>query len=377
MKILINKIAPFKTDYAEKIIKTIDDFCEKYHHDLILLNGRDEKIACRNAKRVSLKIPSGKVLYKAWFRISFLAKIKKINPSLILTWDPLPLKGEIPQIVIAPEEAGKVLVAYGNTAKSEIERWKKFGEEVFITFSKKQSAALENTLKIKPDRIFQIYKIPDEDVTLDLEPDFQKIKENYSKGNEFFFASGYKEKRNITLLLKSFSVFKKWQHSGMELLISYEGDNQKSMLEDLLKNYRFHESVILIDRNEKDFFEIVRAAYAIIFDSVFDPDLKNFVFAMRNEVAVVAPEKSMYSEISGDEAAFLYQSDDKDSLARILLLAFREEDKKEKVVKVALEIVSAYHPGYFDRRFESVILGMMKDLSGTHSIKSVNSEKNQ
>lgn len=89
------------------------------------------------------------------------------------------------------------------------------------------------------------------------------IKAQIAKGNNYFLCFTSLEK--VIPILKEFSIFKKWQHSTMQLLLVLENKQMLTKAQEQLKGYKFKEDVVL-QNLEEVCNEWIAASYAILWE---------------------------------------------------------------------------------------------------------------
>ncbi len=357
MRILINTISLGKAGYLEILLRSLENICLRNGYELICLKDQNCLSFTSSANTIELHPPAKKLLYSLWKKTALTAAIKKVSPEILITWEPVVLKDRIRQIIVPSEIVDKL--HRGKNTPSKATRFRQGIDGVdFIVFSEKERRLLADWLGITAERIFLIYNIQNIEARKISESEKDCLKEEVGKGNEFFLATGFQGQSSLTALLKAFSVFKKWQRSKMNLLIDANDEAGIGNLRELLKNYKFKDSIVPVEINTAGNKNILLAAYAVILGDSPNPDLTTIMEAVFGNVAVLVPAGSTFAEVLG-EGAFYYQANDKDSLAQVMLRSFREENEKGKKVKEALGMANAYPTGYFEQTLESVLLKNM------------------
>jgi len=159
-------------------------------------------------------------------------------------------------------------------------------------------------------------------------------KASYADGREYFlFVGGVHPRKNLMNLLKAFSLFKKWQHSNMKLLIVGRLAWQYSDIIEKLKSYKYREDVVMLNYvSDHTLTQLTASAYALVYPSFFEGFGLPILEAMKSGVPVITSNTSSMPEIAGDAALFA-SPDDPDAIAKQLLLIYKDESAREKLVE--------------------------------------------
>jgi glycosyltransferase involved in cell wall biosynthesis len=159
-------------------------------------------------------------------------------------------------------------------------------------------------------------------------------KASYADGREYFlFVGGVHPRKNLMNLLKAFSLFKKWQHSNMKLLIVGRLAWQYSDIIEKLKSYKYREDVVMLNYvSDHALMQLTASAYALVYPSFFEGFGLPILEAMQSGVPVITSNTSSMPEIAGDAALFA-SPDDPDAIAKQLLLIYKDESAREKLIE--------------------------------------------
>ncbi len=153
------------------------------------------------------------------------------------------------------------------------------------------------------------------------------VKGQYTDGREYFlFTGGIHPRKNLMTLLKAFSLFKKWQHSNMKLLIVGRLAWQYDDLLEKLKTYKYRDDVIMAGYlPDKELEKVTAAAYALVYPSWLEGFGLPLLEAMRAEVPVIASDAGSLPEIGGNAALYAHPSDP-ETLAKHMLSLYKDEN---------------------------------------------------
>ncbi|MBV9987570.1 MAG: glycosyltransferase family 4 protein [Chitinophagaceae bacterium] len=166
----------------------------------------------------------------------------------------------------------------------------------------------------------------------------QSIKDQFSSGTEYFLCTGgIHPRKNLMNLLKAFSLFKKWQHSNMKLLIAGRLAWQYEEIVEKLKTYKYRDDVVLTGYLPDDqLARLTAGAYAMVYPSWFEGFGLPIVEAMQAGVPVIASNTSSMPE-AGGEAALYADPADPDSIAKHMLSLYRDETFRSKLIEAGYE----------------------------------------
>jgi glycosyltransferase involved in cell wall biosynthesis len=159
-------------------------------------------------------------------------------------------------------------------------------------------------------------------------------KASYADGREYFlFVGGVHPRKNLMNLLKAFSLFKKWQHSNMKLLVVGRLAWQYGDIVEKLKTYKYREDVVMLNYvSDYTLTQLTASAYALVYPSFFEGFGLPILEAMQSGVPVITSNTSSMPEIAS-EAALFASPDDPDAIAKQLLLIYKDESAREKLIE--------------------------------------------
>lgn len=202
--------------------------------------------------------------------------------------------------------------------------------------------------------IIQQYQIPAKKITVvsgaarnGFQPiDWQakeQIKDSYAEGREFFlFTGGIHPRKNLMNLLKAFSLFKKWQHSNMKLLIAGRLAWQYDDVLTKLKSYKYRDDVVLLDYLADDqLMKITASAYALVYPSFFEGFGLPIIEAMASGVPVISANTSSMPEV-GAAAALYADPNNPDDMAKQMLNLYRDEILKNELAEKGKERAASF-----------------------------------
>lgn len=337
--------------YAKEILSRMVQ--QHPEHEFIFLFDRsysEEFITAKNIKPVVVTPTARHALsFYYWYNIKAPLALRKYKPDVWLQpFGFCSLGTKIPQVLIVHDLAFKhfpKFIAWHH-------RW--FYQLFTKRFLQKAKEVVTVSEFSKTDIINQ-YQIPAEKITVvsgaarsGFQPvDWQEkeqIKAGYADGREYFlFTGGIHPRKNLLNLMKAFSLFKKWQHSNMKLLIAGRLAWQYDDILTKLKSYKYRDDVVLLDYLPDDqLMKITASAYAVVYPSYFEGFGLPVIEAMQSGVPVITSDTSSMPEVGGD-AALYANPDSPDDIAKHMLNLYRDEALRNEMTKKGTERANAYN----------------------------------
>lgn len=343
MKVLLNLISSRTgIDKSPVIHWALRYLNESHGCECVCITPEPVEVGPANMKQIVLQPPRNKTAFAAWKKIKLYPLVRKQQSDVIITWEVLKTGDSARQVLIAsPVEP----VSFVKTEKKRngLDKLLANAEKncaCIVVFSEKERCLIAEKFPSLKETLRTIYRVPFPLNDFSEFDDREAVKEKWSSGNEFFMVPSGIATDRLTLLLKGFSGFKKWQKSNMQLLLSFSTDAEAAAIQALIKNYRFKESVRMISTKD-DYWKVVAAAYAAILPEKFDSDFRFLFKAMAFRAPVLIPEESMYAEITGN-AGFLFNADDKKAVTGAMLHLFRDEQVRGRHILLGNEVVDKW-----------------------------------
>lgn len=186
--------------------------------------------------------------------------------------------------------------------------------------------------------------------------DKMQIKDGYADGREYFlYDANSTSTADIVNLLKSFSIFKKWQHSSMKLLILLDSFTSIESLQIKLETYKYKDDVQLIQADSNKILNnLINAAYCFINYSSNTQFPVHISHAIENKVAVICANDEFYRECFQD--AIMYaEKNDINSLADKMKIIYKDENLKQKLQLNAYKKQSSINKDEIIQSVEKII----------------------
>lgn len=171
----------------------------------------------------------------------------------------------------------------------------------------------------------------------------EEVKASYADSREYFlFVGGIHPRKNLMNLLKAFSLFKKWQHSNMKLLVAGRLAWQYGDIVEKMKTYKYRDDVVMLGYlTDEQLANITAAAYALVYPSFFEGFGLPIVEAMQSGVPVIAADTASLTEVGGDAARYA-SPDDPDAIAKEMLALYRDENLRSACIYAGLQRAATF-----------------------------------
>ena len=203
-----------------------------------------------------------------------------------------------------------------------------------VVVSDAEKAGLSNS-GILSEKVSTIYAAPSErDLWLDWHQKYS-VKQQNSDGKEFFLAridigpkTGWEE------LFKAFSIFKKWQQTEVQLLISAGiNEDYEKEFEEKLASYKYRNDVKLLD-GDREFLELLPAAYGVL---IYHKDTTgmDMLNSFKAGISVITSEENLFHEAAS--GCFLPAARNADETGRQIINLYRDEHLRDMLAEKGKE----------------------------------------
>ena len=306
------------------------------------------------------------LLWKLWYDIKIPAVLKKYKADVFVSCDGFCSLGtNVPQCIVVHDLSFLHYPSFNKKAhtifyKRYIPRFlKKAGSIATVSDFSKQDI-LSFYKNIPASKINVVYSGVKEIFKPVGEKEKKAIKEQYTSGKEFFiYVGAIHPRKNLENLLKAFSVFKKRQQSGMKLLLVGRLAWKYQPFLEKLKTYKYRDDVVLTGYvNDEELSRILGSAYAMLYPSLFEGFGVPVLEAMHCDVPVITSINSSMQEIA-QEAALYCDPSDYNSIADKMMLLYKDENLRKKLIIKGKEIFPKYS---WDATAEAIWQNILKTV---------------
>lgn len=282
-----------------------------------------------NLRRERLSAIANPLLRQYRNDVKLPSLLKKINAGVFVSAGNCSSKIKIPQCLIADD--GLI------NQKKFLKRLEKIS--LLIVLSAKARQQVEKANKTFSGKTEVIYPAAsDLFAPVDMQTK-EKIKEQYSRGKEYFFCRVFRNDDLLIDLLKAFSFFKKRQQSAMKLILAAHFSFPETFTK-ALATYKYREDVVPVHNvNEKESALLTASAYAAIIPFPGEEAAITIAEAMQCGVPVIIPENSAATEPAGDAILYADMKNPKDAGEKLMRL-YTDEDLRNNMIEKGKNIAA-------------------------------------
>lgn len=182
----------------------------------------------------------------------------------------------------------------------------------------------------------------------------EDIKNQYTQGNEFIVATVDTE-QDFIMLLKAFSIFKKWQKSSMKLVVCMYQFKKNERLKKSFQSYKYNKDVVVLSQ-EKDWSAVLGAAYMFINLQKYT-DATLLCQAIQQHI-VIATLGSALENYFLQKNYFPIAEKSIHSIAQTIMLAFKDETQlltiQTTLAKTPLQFAEQRSAEVFNKAFGGI-----------------------
>lgn len=222
----------------------------------------------------------------------------------------------------------------------------------FTAFTKNHFQQLENEFC----RLHQLNQLPIIPFIATSYTDKMQIKDGYADGREYFlYDANSTSTEDIINLLKSFSIFKKWQHSSMKLLILLNSFTSIESLQIKLETYKYKDDVRLIQADNNEILSnLISASYCFITYCSNTQFPIYISHAIENKVAVICGNDEFHRECFQDTIMYA-EKNNINSLADKMKIIYKDENLKQELQSNAYKKQSSINKDQIIQSVEKII----------------------
>ncbi len=164
------------------------------------------------------------------------------------------------------------------------------------------------------------------------------VKQKYSNGYDFFYCPVTAGSlQYILLLLKAFSIFKKWQKSSLKMIL--HGPPAAEQLVENFANYKYKNDIFFVQAADE---AIVSAAYCVVCLDNYSPAGYPFV-VLKTAVPLILFHTALNDAVFS--GAVFFAGKNAQSLAGQMADVYKDEDKRAQVVQAGKLLAQKYNAG--------------------------------
>jgi hypothetical protein len=258
---------------------------------------------------------------KIWYEVTAPKLLTTLQPAL---W--LQLSGRysartsIHQICFFEDNLTKFQSYFFKKNIKKVKQW--------LVIENKAAIRLQDQFGIQKDSITSVPIAPSSEI-YPIDYNLQQMyKGTHAGGTEYFLSVAYENTSSIELL-QAFSLFKKWQHSNMKLLLVPANGAQRSFLEEKLRTYKYRADVVVVPAGltVHNWYQILSSAYATV---LLNDGAASYLMALEAAKAGVSviSSSAFASLMLMQDMVTTYLETTPTAIAEALLLVYKNEKLK-------------------------------------------------
>lgn len=285
------------------------------------------------------------ILYYIWFNARVAPKLRKHKIDVFYSPE-----GFIPHLTKVPQIATIHDLAYAHFPR-QIDRahlaWYRKFQPIFaqkakkiITVSEYSKQDIVTKYALPAEKIEVVYNAANSAYRPLSSEEKMQVKEEIAGGrNYFLFVGALHPRKNIINLLKAFVQFKRRQQSAFKLVIVGRMAWQTDEIEEAQRRMPYRNDVVWLGYQPVETLKnIMGAAYALVYPSLFEGFGVPIIEAMACGVPAVVSDTSSMPEVAGKAALLCDPNDPKDIAEKMGTLYKNEQLHRELSVKCAEEL---------------------------------------
>ena len=314
-----------KTDnYADFLLQLLLQSLSEQNYSVIKTDSfsKAKKINLQEGK-VVIHIDFNKVKSPLFskYKLHFLAKKQKIKWVVQVT-DNKSISSRFPQLIIS-NNVEKLIAKKTPSSVS------------FAVCSHIAKQKLIDTYNLQADNVWVIPAIAGSNFQPISWSDKQSVKMQYTQGREYFLADANgKTIDSFISLLKAFSIFKKWQHSSMKLVVRgklyFTGTKEWN---EKISSYKYRDDIVITNEwANKEHIALLAGAYVFLHTPLPDSDVIPLLQAMQCETPCISFITDSITEYAHD-AAVLIDQNNYEQLGEKMILLYKDETLRSQLVE--------------------------------------------
>lgn len=289
------------------------------------------------------------LLWKLWYDVKVPAVLKKYKADVFVSCDGFcSLHTKVPQCLLVHDLA--FLHHPSFIKKSHLFYYKRYTPKFLnkatsiATVSEFIKQDIITKYKTDVDKIDVVFEGANEIFQPVSDEDKISTKNKYTEGKEYFlYAGSIAPRKNLTKLLKAFSVFKKRQQTNMKLVIAGRLDRKYESFKENLKSYKYRNDVLMTGfLEEGDLVKIMGSACGFVYPSLYESFGVPVLEAMRCDVPVITSANSAMQEITKDAALYADVNNHTD-IAEKMMMLYKDENLRKELIQKGKQVAAEYN----------------------------------
>jgi glycosyltransferase involved in cell wall biosynthesis len=310
------------------------------------------------------------LLWKWWYDVRIPSLLRKYKADVFLSCDGFcSLSTSVPQCLVIHDLA--FLHHPSFIYRSHLLFYKRYTPKFLkkasavVTVSQFSKNDIVSHYKTDPSGIDVIYNAARSSMRPLTWQEKQSVTHQFTAGkNYFIYAGSIHPRKNLVNLLKAFSIFKKRQKSDWKLVIAGRAAWQSKKFMDSISSYKYRDDLVLTGYIEdQQLSQLIGAAYAMVYPSLFEGFGMPVTEAMQAGVPVITSENSAMQEIAGDAALYTDPSSHEDIADKMMRL-YKDEALRDRLIQKGLEKAKEFD---WDRSAKMLWQSIERAAAGGHT----------
>lgn len=281
------------------------------------------------------------LLWKIWFDYSVPRMLKKLNADIFISTDGFAsLKTNCKQVVVMHDLAFEHFDDH--VPKNVLKYYRKYSP----LFSKKAtriatvSTFTKNDIaeryQISADKIDIVYNGSNKKFHPISEEEKIAVKKNFADGKNYFvYAGAIHPRKNTARLFKSFDEYKTQTSSDMKLLIAGRKAWSTDEAMKVFEAMKHKNDIVFLGHLERnELAQVMAAATALVYVSLFEGFGIPIVEAMNCDVPVITSKTSSMPEVAGNAALLVNPLSEKEIVSALRIMS-EDESCRQELISVA------------------------------------------
>lgn len=191
-----------------------------------------------------------------------------------------------------------------------------------------------NTYRVNPEKIDVVYNGANKVFSAISASQKEKIKKQYSNGEDYFiFIGTLHPRKNLSHLFQAFEQFKQKTSSSMKLLVAGNRKWWPKSLEYIYRNSSAKEDIIFLGRmTDEDLAMVLGAAFCLTYLPYFEGFGIPILEAFQSKVPVITSNVTSMPEVAG-EAALFCVPDNIAQIAETMERIVQDDNKRNELIE--------------------------------------------
>lgn len=302
----------------------------KKHPDVNFLIVIEESILCKSKNvRLANILYKNKLLLGFWHRFHLRTLLRELGANCFITnYKLCNAKINIPQYFFINEDV--------STIKKSILANIQKANAIFVT---EDFIAEQFENKIDNEKIKIVHHgLMEQAKSLNYNQK-KSVQGEYANGYDYYlFYVDTTSAKYCMLVLKAFSILKKWQKTSIKLLLLLDNVAEENLISDF-NNYKYKSDVVFVNKNNESCNALITSSFAFIYLSDYK-NINNLFFALQTKVPAIVNNTEINNSIF--KKAVLYTHTNEVGIAANMQQLYKDEQLKNELQLEAVTILKKY-----------------------------------